>query len=88
MIPGVLAAASDADWAIITDLVMIFASAAGVAVLMQPMRLAAIPAYLNAGTAIARRALGLGVEPQRRAGSDWGPNAPFRDRLSRGVPYG
>ena len=39
MIPGILAATSHADWAIITDLAVILASAAVVAVVMQPMRL-------------------------------------------------
>ncbi|MBN1590530.1 MAG: hypothetical protein JW888_13530, partial [Pirellulales bacterium] len=54
-----LAAVSDADWAIITDLVVILASAAVVAIVMQRMRLAAIPAYLIAGAVIGPRALGL-----------------------------
>ncbi len=43
MIPSILATASHTDWAIITDLVVILVSAAVVAVVMQPMRLAAIP---------------------------------------------
>ncbi len=59
MIPSILAAASDTDWAIITDLVVILVSAAVVAVVMQPMRLAAIPAYLIAGALIGPRAFGL-----------------------------
>ncbi len=59
MIPSIMAAASDTDWAIITDLVVILVSAAVVAVVMQPMRLAAIPAYLIAGAFIGPRALGL-----------------------------
>ncbi len=59
MTSAILAAASDADWAIITDLVVIIVSAAVVAVVMQPMRLAAIPAYLIAGAFIGPRALGL-----------------------------
>ena len=52
----ILAAASDADWAIITDLVVILVSAALVAVAVQPMRLAAILAYLIAGAVIGPRA--------------------------------
>jgi CPA2 family monovalent cation:H+ antiporter-2 len=60
----ILAAASDADWAIITDLVVILASAAVVAVVMQRMRLAAIPAYLIAGAVIGPRALGLVPSPE------------------------
>ncbi len=64
MIPSVLAAASDSDWAIITDLVVIVVSAAVVAVVMQPMRLAAIPAYLIAGAIIGPRALGLVPSPE------------------------
>ncbi len=64
MIPSILAAASDTDWAIITDLVVILVSAAVVAVFMQPMRLAAIPAYLIAGTFIGPRALGLVPSPE------------------------
>jgi K+:H+ antiporter len=54
-----IVAASGTDWAIITDLVVILVSAAVVAVVMQPMRLAAIPAYLIAGAVIGPRALGL-----------------------------
>ena len=49
MIPSILAATSDADWPIITGLVVILVSAAAVAVVTQPVRLAAIPAYLIAG---------------------------------------
>ena len=64
MISSVLAAASDADWAIITDLVVILVSAAFVAVVMQRMRLAAIPAYLIAGAVIGPRALGLVPSPE------------------------
>ncbi len=59
-----LVAASDADWAIITDLVVILVSAALVAVVMQPMRLAAIPAYLIAGAVVGPRALGLVPSPE------------------------
>jgi CPA2 family monovalent cation:H+ antiporter-2 len=59
-----LAAVSDADWAIITDLVVILASAAVVAIVMQRMRLAAIPAYLIAGAVIGPRALGLIPSPE------------------------
>ena len=47
------------EWSVITDLVVILVSAAVVAVVMQPMRLAAIPAYLIAGAVIGPRALGL-----------------------------
>ena len=61
---GILAAASDIDWAIITNLVVILVSAAIVAVVMQPMRLAAIPAYLIAGALVGPRALGLVPSPQ------------------------
>ncbi|MHC4091575.1 MAG: cation:proton antiporter domain-containing protein [Planctomycetota bacterium] len=64
MIPSTLAAASDTDWAIITDLAVILASAAVVAVVMQRMRLAAIPAYLIAGAVIGPRALGLVPSPE------------------------
>jgi CPA2 family monovalent cation:H+ antiporter-2 len=60
----VLATASDADWAIITDLAVILASATVVAVVMQPMRLAAIPAYLIAGALIGPRAFGLVPSPE------------------------
>ena len=78
MIPSVLAAASDTDWAIITDLVVILVSAAVVAVVMQPMRLAAIPAYLIAGALVGPRALGL-VKPMR-----WRmPSATSRWRLTK-----
>ena len=64
MIPSILAAASDADWATITDLVVILVSAAAVAVVMQPMKLAAIPAYLSAGAVVGPRALGLVPSPE------------------------
>ncbi|UCC32108.1 MAG: cation:proton antiporter, partial [Phycisphaerales bacterium] len=64
MISSMLAAASDTDWAIITDLVVILVSAAVVAVVMQPMRLAAIPAYLIAGAVVGPRALGLVPSPE------------------------
>ncbi len=64
MISSTLAAASDADWAVIMDLVVILVSAAVVAVVMQPMRLAAIPAYLIAGAFIGPRALGLVPSPE------------------------
>ena len=59
MIPTLLATASDTDWAIITDLVVILVSAAVVAMVMQRIRMAAIPAYLIAGAFIGPRALGL-----------------------------
>ena len=64
MIPSTLAATSDTDWVIITDLVVILVSAAVVAVVMQRMRLAAIPAYLIAGAVIGPRALGLVPSPE------------------------
>jgi len=64
MIPSILATASETDWAIITDLVVILVSAALVAVIMQPMRLAAIPAYLIAGAIVGPRALGLVPSPE------------------------
>ena len=60
----VLATTSDADWAIITDLVVILASAAVVAIVRQRVRLAAIPAYLIAGAVIGPRALGLIPSPE------------------------
>jgi K+:H+ antiporter len=59
MIASLLNAAPHSDWAIIMDLVVILVSAAVVAVVMQPMRLAAIPAYLIAGAFIGPRAFGL-----------------------------
>ena len=61
---SLLAAASDTDWAIITDLVVILVSAALVAVMMQPMRLGAIPAYLITGAVIGPRSLGLVPSPE------------------------
>ena len=64
MISCTLAAVSDTDWAIITDLVVILVSAAVVAVVTQPMRLAAIPAYLIAGAIVGPRALGLVPSPE------------------------
>ncbi len=64
MISSILATASDTDWVIITNLVVILVSAAVVAVVMQPMRLAAIPAYLIAGAFIGPRALGLVPSPE------------------------
>lgn len=64
MIAGILAVASDTDWAIITDLVVILVSAAVVAVVMQPLRLAAIPAYLIAGAVVGPRALRLVPSPE------------------------
>ena len=59
MISSMLAVASETDWAVITNLVVILVSAAVVAVVMQPMRLAAIPAYLIAGAVVGPRTLGL-----------------------------
>jgi len=64
VVPDTLAAASDTDWAIITDLVVILASAAVVAVVMQRLRLAAIPAYLIAGALVGPRALGFVPSPE------------------------
>ncbi|MHC4696787.1 MAG: cation:proton antiporter domain-containing protein [Planctomycetota bacterium] len=64
MITSTLAAASYTDWAIITDLAVILVSAAVVAVVMQPMRLAAIPAYLIAGAMVGPDALGLVPSPE------------------------
>lgn len=64
MISSILAAASDADWTIITNLVVILGSAAVVTLVMQPMRLAAIPAYLIAGAVVGPRALGLVPSPE------------------------
>ncbi len=63
-IHSILAVASDTDWAIITDLVVILVSAAVVAVVMQPMRMAAIPAYLIAGAVVGPRSLGLVPSPE------------------------
>ena len=63
MLAGTLASASGSDGAIITNLVVILVSAAVVAVVMQPMRLAAIPAYLIAGAFIGPRAIGLVPSP-------------------------
>ena len=64
MLAGTLASASGTDGAIIMDLVVILVSAAVVAVVMQPMRLAAIPAYLIAGAFIGPRAIGLVPSPE------------------------
>ncbi len=64
MIPSILAVAPDTEWVIITDLVVILVSAAVVAVVMQPIRLAAIPAYLIAGAVIGPQALGLVPSPE------------------------
>jgi hypothetical protein len=72
MIPGVLAAASDADRATIADLAVILVSAAVVAVFMQPVRLAATPACLNTGTVIDRTRPASAWNPRRRAGRDGG----------------
>jgi predicted Kef-type K+ transport protein len=55
----ILASASDTDWAIITDLVVILVNASIVAIVMQPMRLAAIPAYLIAGALVGPRTPGF-----------------------------
>ena len=64
MLAGVLATAADTDWTIITDLAVILVSAAVVALVMQPVRLAAIPAYLIAGAVIGPRAFGLVPSPE------------------------
>lgn len=64
MISHMLAAASDADWAIITDLGVILVSAAVVTVVVQPLRLATIPAYLIAGALIGPNALSLVPAPE------------------------
>ena len=64
MLAGLLATAADTDWTIITDLAVILVSAAVVALVMQPVRLAAIPAYLIAGAVIGPRAFGLVPSPE------------------------
>jgi hypothetical protein len=73
MIPSTFAAASDTAWAIITGLVVILVSAAIVAVVMQPMRLAAIPAYLIVGAVVGPRALGLVPSPEGLVGTEEDP---------------
>ena len=64
MVLGAAAASGVTEWSVITDLVVILVSAAVVAVVMQRMRLAAIPAYLIAGAVIGPRALGLAPSPE------------------------
>ena len=59
MVLGAATANGITEWSVITDLVVILVSAAVVAVVMQRMRLAAIPAYLIAGAVVGPRALGL-----------------------------
>ena len=57
--PGTITSAPVTEWSVITDLVVILVSAAAVAVVMQPMRLATIPTYLIAGEVVGPRSLGL-----------------------------
>ncbi len=59
-----LAAASITESAVIADLLVILASAAVVAILMQRIRLAVIPAYLITGAVIGPHALGLVPSPE------------------------
>ena len=80
MISGTLAAASDADWAIITDLVVILVSAAVVAVVMQRMRLAAIPAYLIAGAVIPTFFASFLMEKPSSPSRKYSSQAQFRIR--------
>ncbi len=63
MVLGTATANGIAEWSVITDLVVILVSAAVVAVVMQRMRLAAIPAYLIAGALVGPRAIGLVSSP-------------------------
>ena len=57
MVLGVATANGITEWSVITDLVVILVSAAVIAVVVQRMRLAAIPAYLIAGAVVGPRAL-------------------------------
>ncbi len=64
MDPEMVAASAVTEWTVITNLVVILVSATVVAVVMQRMRLAAIPAYLIAGAVVGPRALGLAPSPE------------------------
>ncbi|MCP4589781.1 MAG: hypothetical protein GY842_03475 [bacterium] len=59
-----LAAATVTESAVIADLLVILASAAVVAIVMQRLRLAVIPAYLITGAVIGPNALGLVPSPE------------------------
>ena len=59
-----LAAATITERAVIADLLVILASAAVVAIVMQRIRLAVIPAYLITGAVIGPHALGLVPAPE------------------------
>ena len=59
-----LAAATVTESAVIADLLVILASAAVVAIVMQRIRLAVIPAYLITGAVIGPHALGLVPSPE------------------------
>ena len=61
---GMIAVATATESGIITNLAVILVSAAVVAVVMQRMRLAAIPAYLIAGAVVGPYALGLVPSPE------------------------
>ncbi len=61
---GMIAVAAATESGIITNLAVILVSAAVVAVVMQRMRLAAIPAYLIAGAVVGPLALGLVPSPE------------------------
>ncbi len=61
---SMIAAGAITEGSMITNLVVILVSAAIVAVVMQRMRLAAIPAYLIAGAVVGPRALGLVPSPE------------------------
>ena len=64
MLSCTLAAATVPESAVIADLLVILASAAVVAIVMQRMRLAVIPAYLITGAVIGPHALGLVPSPE------------------------
>ncbi len=61
---GILASATLSESAVIADLLVILASAAVVAIVMQRIRLAVIPAYLITGAVIGPHALGLVPSPE------------------------
>ena len=64
MLTETLAAAEVTEFAVIADLLVILASAAVVAIAMQRIRLAVIPAYLITGAVIGPHALGLVPSPE------------------------
>jgi CPA2 family monovalent cation:H+ antiporter-2 len=61
---GTLAAVTVTESAVIADLLVILASAAVVAIVLQRIRLAVIPAYLITGAVIGPHALGLVPSPE------------------------